>query len=307
MNAPDPRALRDAFGAYMTGVTVVTARRADGMAVGFTANSFTSVSLDPPLLLVCPGKFLSSYEAFASCTHFAVSVLAEGQEDVATIFASSKADRFAQVRCTDDCHGVPVIDGAIARFSCSLHERVEAGDHCVLFGKVVSFEHTGEAGLGYVSGRFFSLGTERAALDHVDGHTIAGAIVQDGDAVLLQRTAEGLAPLSCTHADRGALLDHLRETLVSMGVTATLGQAYSVFDDAGGRTHHSYFLAQGRQTTPHADVLAVPIDDLPTKTFASPALKTMMLRFATEARSRTFGLYFGDTERGAVHAPTDRI
>ncbi|MEP0940380.1 MAG: flavin reductase family protein, partial [Rhizobiaceae bacterium] len=88
MSAPDPRVLRDAFGAYMTGVTVVTARRADGVAVGFTANSFTSVSLDPPLLLVCPGKFLSSYETFASCTHFAVSVLAEGQKDIATVFAS---------------------------------------------------------------------------------------------------------------------------------------------------------------------------------------------------------------------------
>ena len=307
MSAPEARALRDAFGAYMTGVTVVTARRADGAAVGFTANSFTSVSLDPPVLLVCPGKFLSSYETFASCTHFAVSVLAEGQEDIATIFASSKADRFAQVQCDDDLHGVPVINGAIARFSCTLHDRVEAGDHCVLFGKVAAFEHEGTAGLGYVSGRFFSLGTERAALDHVDGHTIAGAIVQDGDTVLLQRTADGLTPLSCTHADRGALLDHLRNTLASMGVTATLGQAYSVFDEAGGRAHHSYFLAQGRQTQPHADVQAVPIQDLPDQRFASPALKTMMLRFATEARSRTFGLYFGDTERGAVHSPTDRM
>ncbi|WP_108839026.1 flavin reductase family protein [Tateyamaria sp. Alg231-49] len=307
MNAPDPRVLRDAFGAYMTGVTVVTARRTDGVAVGFTANSFTSVSLDPPLLLVCPGKFLSSYETFASCTHFAVSVLAEGQEDIATVFASSKADRFAQVQCDDDVHGVPVVRGAIAQFSCTLHHRVEAGDHCVLFGKVEAFEHESAAGLGYVSGRFFSLGTERAALDHVDGLTIAGAIVQDGGTVLLQRTERGLAPLSCTHSDRGALLGHLRDTLAAMGVSATLGHAYSVFDETGGRTHHSYFLAEGHQVQPHEDVLAVPIDDLPAQTFASPALKTMMLRFANEARSRNFGLYFGDTERGAVHAPTDRM
>lgn len=307
MSSPDPRALRDAFGAYMTGVTVVTARRADGVAVGFTANSFTSVSLDPPLLLVCPGKFLSSYDTFASCTRFAVNVLAEGQEDIATVFASSKADRFAQVPCDDDLHGVPVVSGAIAQFSCTLHSRVEAGDHCVLIGKVEAFEHYGAAGLGYVSGRFFSLGTERAALDHVDGLTVAGAIVQDGDTVLLHRTPQGLAPLSCTHKDRGALLDHLRDRLVEMGVSATLGHAYSVFDETDGRTHHSYFLAQGRQERPHEDVLAVPIDDLPAQTFASPALKTMMLRFATEARSRTFGLYFGDTERGAVHAPSDRM
>ena len=307
MNAPDPRTLRNAFGAFMTGVTVVTARRADGAPVGFTANSFTSVSLDPPLLLVCPGKFLSSYEAFASCTHFAVSVLAEGQEDIATIFASSKADRFAQVPCDEDLHGVPVVRSAVARFSCSVNNRVEAGDHSVLFGRVEAFEHNDRAGLGYVSGRFFSLGTERAALDHVEGLTIAGAIVQDGDTVLLNRTPRGLAPLSCTHTDRGALLDHLRDTLATMGVSAKLGHAFSVFDETDGRAHHSYFLAQGYQVQPHEDVLTVPIDELPSQTFASPALETMMLRFAREARSRNFGLYFGDTERGAVHAPTDRM
>lgn len=76
----DPRDLRSAFGRFMTGVTVVTARAPDGTSVGFTANSFTSVSMDPPLLLVCPGKFLSSYQTFAECTDFAISILAEGQE-----------------------------------------------------------------------------------------------------------------------------------------------------------------------------------------------------------------------------------
>ncbi|MFL4471745.1 flavin reductase family protein [Tateyamaria armeniaca] len=306
MSALDPRALRHAFGAYMTGVTIVTARRNDGTPVGFTANSFTSVSLDPPLLLVCPGQFLSSYQTFTTCTHFAVSVLAEGQEDIATVFAGSKADRFAQVICSDDLHGVPLIRDAVAQFSCTSHSCVEAGDHSMLLGRVEAFTHHEAPGLGYVSGRFFSLSTERAALDHVDGLTIAGAIVQDGDAVLLQRTATGLAPLHCAHQDRGALLTHLRDTLNAMGVQASLGQAYSVFDDAKGRKHHSYFLATGTQARPNADVVAVPIGELSAQTFASPALRTMMLRFADDARSRHFGLYFGDTEHGGVHAPTDR-
>ena len=94
MTPPDPRALRDAFGSFMTGVTVVTALGPDGNPVGFTANSFSSVSLDPPLLLVCPGKFLSSFEVFANCTHFAVNILAEGQEAGANTCASVKCDRF---------------------------------------------------------------------------------------------------------------------------------------------------------------------------------------------------------------------
>lgn len=307
MTGPAPRALRDAFGAFMTGVTVVTARQDDGAPVGFTANSFSSVSIDPPLLLVCPGKFLSSYLTFARCSHFAVSILAEGQEEIATVFASSKADRFAQVAHTDNLHGVPVIDGAIAQFSCSTHQIVEAGDHCVLIGEVADFTHGAEPGLGYVSGRFFSLGAERAALDHGAGLTIAGAIVEDGQTVLMQRTATGFAPLQCAHTDRGALLDHLRHTVLDMGVQVTLGQAYSVFDDAKQRTHHSYFLATGRITAPHPDVVAVPVGDLPSLAYASPAIKTMMLRFASEAASRSFGLYFGDTEQGAIHAPTDRM
>ena len=92
-----------------------------------------------------------------------------------------------------------------------------------------------------------------------------------------------------------------------MGVSAKLGHAFSVFDETDGHAHHSYFLAQGYQVQPHEDVLAVPIDDLPAPPFPSPALETMLLRFAREARSRTFGLYFGDTERGAVHAPTNRM
>lgn len=306
MTAPAPRDLRRAFGAFMTGVTVVTARREDGTPVGFTANSFSSVSLDPPLLLVCPGNFLSTFQTFATCTHFAVSVLAEGQEDIATVFASSKADRFAQVPHSDDLHGIPVIDGAIAQFSCTTHKIVEAGDHCVLFGRVAALAQSGQPGLGYVSGRFFSLGTERAALDHDEGPIIAGAIVQDGDTVLMQTTGKGLTPLHCAHKDRGALLDHLKDTLNAMGVQATLGQAYSVFDDTKAHIHHSYFLAKGGLTQPNPDVVRVPIRDLPAQTFASPAITSMMLRFACEARLRSFGLYFGDTERGAVHAPTQR-
>ncbi|MEO0403013.1 MAG: flavin reductase family protein, partial [Pseudomonadota bacterium] len=156
-----PDALRRAFGSFMTGVTVVTARQADGTPVGFTANSFASVSLSPPLLLVCPGQFLSNYDAFATCTHFAVNVLAEGQEDISNTFAGYKGDRFARAAHHDDLHGVPVIAGATAQFSCTTHQALPAGDHCVLIGEVRAFHHTDQPGLGYVSGAYFSRGLER--------------------------------------------------------------------------------------------------------------------------------------------------
>ena len=91
----DPRELRAAFGRYMTGVTVVTSRDARDDPVGFTANSFTSVSLDPPLLLVCPGRHVSSFAVFRTAPRFGVSILAEGQEEVSNLFAGGPGDRFS--------------------------------------------------------------------------------------------------------------------------------------------------------------------------------------------------------------------
>jgi flavin reductase (DIM6/NTAB) family NADH-FMN oxidoreductase RutF len=93
-NAVDPVALRRALGTFVTGVTVITTRDADGTPRGMTANSFTSVSLDPPLLLVCVGKGAHSFAAFNASSSFAVNLLHEGQTDVSNLFASKAANKF---------------------------------------------------------------------------------------------------------------------------------------------------------------------------------------------------------------------
>lgn len=152
-----PQALRSAFGRFMTGVVVVTTRDTTGEAVGFTANSFSSVSLDPPLLLVCPGKFLSSYQAFAGCQHFAISILSEDQQHVADIFARSKEDRFTQVPHHLNAAGIPLIDQAIVNFSCTTHHIAEAGDHAILIGQVEAMSQTEGRGLGYMNGQYLRL------------------------------------------------------------------------------------------------------------------------------------------------------
>lgn len=303
----DPRALRSAFGAFMTGVTVVTALRPDKTPVGFTANSFSSVSLDPPLLLVCPGKFLSSFETFATCSHFAVNVLAEGQEAISNIFASSKGDRFAEIAHSPDLHGVPLIDGAAVQFSCNTSQILPAGDHCILIGEVADFTNTGLAGLGYVEGKYFSRGLERAAFQQDGTHPICGAIIEDGDCVLMVKTDAGLQPPQGTCGDRRNLIAELRQTLLHQGITAELGQVYSVFDSSSPSAHHAYFLAKGYVTAPSARITAVPIADLAAQTFATPAIARMMTRFALERRTRNFAFYFGNTENGAIHAPDIRI
>jgi len=164
----NPKELRTAFGSYMTGVTVVTAQARDGSPVGFTANSFTSVSLDPPLLLVCPGKHLSSFDVFKKAEHFAVNILAENQEEVSNHFASSKDDRFASANWKADAFGSPVVDGVCAHFSCSRFDCIEAGDHIILIGQVQDFETSQRKGLGYASSGYFKLGQPAKASDDTD-------------------------------------------------------------------------------------------------------------------------------------------
>ncbi|WP_238365704.1 flavin reductase family protein [Mesobacterium pallidum] len=151
----DPRALRQALGRLPTGVTVVTTRAADGAPLGFTANSFSSVSLDPPMLLVCPGRRLSSFDAFVICRHFAVSALAGDQEDLSIHFATCPGDRFAGVAHRTDLNGVPILSGAAATFSCQTAQAIPAGDHCVLIGKIMDMTDGRMPALGFAHGRYF--------------------------------------------------------------------------------------------------------------------------------------------------------
>ena len=306
MSKMDPSALRNAFGSFMSGVTVVTTLDPDGQPVGFTANSFSSVSLEPPLLLVCPGKFLSSYKVFANCSHFAINVLAEGQEEISNTFASFKGDRFAKVEHLPDLHGVPLIRGAVAQFSCTTHKTLEAGDHSILIGHVEGYSHDAVPGMGYVGGQNFSLGLERAALESPRGTVVCGAIIQQADHIFLERTSHGFRPPQITCTDRGQLRHTLCQNLTMRGVPAQLGQAYSVFDDPQSSLHYAYFLASVTGVSQQDPLQAVPVCDLATLTYTTPAIAQMMTRYAIEARSRSFSLYLGDALHGDVHALPER-
>ena len=154
--------LRGAFGSYVTGVTVVTARVKGEEPVGFTANSFTSVSLDPALLLICVGKGLSSYQIFSTTEHFAVNILGSEQKLLADRFARFQGNRFEGVKWQDSELGSPLLTGSCAWFDCQVFNRIDAGDHDVLIGKIHSFSDHGENGLGYFRHEYFS--TDRRIL-----------------------------------------------------------------------------------------------------------------------------------------------
>ena len=134
--ALDPRRLRDAFGCYATGVTVVTALGEDGRPVGLTANSFTSVSLDPPLVLFCLDRRSTSLAVFERADRFAVNVLHAGQEAVSARFSRRDPDRFADVPWVLGAAGVPLLGDVAAAFECRREQVLDGGDHRIFIGRV---------------------------------------------------------------------------------------------------------------------------------------------------------------------------
>lgn len=149
---------RSALGMFATGVTIVTARTADGRCVGLTANSFNSVSLDPPLVLWSLSRSAGSMPAFARGSHYAVHILAADQRALAERFASKAVvDRFEGVPWQCGEHDVPLLDGAAAVFECFNRSQYEEGDHVIFVGEVERCRVDPQASpLIFHGGRYFS-------------------------------------------------------------------------------------------------------------------------------------------------------
>ena len=141
----NPRDLRDAFGSFATGVTVVTALcKVDSIVevpVAMTANSFCSISLDPPLVLWSIDKKAKSFDAFSQSRHFAVHILHGGQEELSSICATRNADKFANETWRSGIEGVPILNDYITCFQCSVEHQYDGGDHQIIVGRVLDFDN----------------------------------------------------------------------------------------------------------------------------------------------------------------------
>ncbi|GAB2843953.1 flavin reductase family protein [Actinocorallia aurea] len=136
MSAFDARRFREVLGHYPTGVVVVTAIAEDGAPTGMVVGSFTSVSLDPPLVAFLPSRTSASYAKLRTSSSFCVNVLASGQEDLCRTFASKVPDKFAEIGWTGAPSGSPVLDKALAWIDCDVAGTVPAGDHDIVLGAV---------------------------------------------------------------------------------------------------------------------------------------------------------------------------
>ncbi len=157
MSNLDPKQFRQALGAFTTGVTIVTTCGPDGKDYGLTANSFNSVSMNPPMVLWSINRDASSAPAFMGSGHFAVHILATDQESLSNSFARSGADKFAGLSLERGPGNIPLLSGCSARFQCKTSYQYEGGDHIILVGEVLAFDRYDSAPLVFHGGGYRSL------------------------------------------------------------------------------------------------------------------------------------------------------
>ncbi|WP_042264605.1 flavin reductase [Paraburkholderia heleia] len=300
----DPIALRRAFGTFVTGVTVLTTVDADGRPRGMTANSFASVSLDPPLLLVCVGKGASSYTAFAGSDRFAVNLLSDAQTDVSNLFASKAVDKFAAVRHDVVHTGAPVLNDCLSWFDCTVHARVDAGDHMILIGRVQAFGTSPSAPLGFCRGRYAQVKDPLPPGWLSSTDMFVGYLIEAQGDVLLVADGKGgwVLPTAPRRLVNGRL------PVAGGGELSLVSDdtfLYSVFDVDG---HDSGYLIYRARLAEPRGALALPDgfrffapDSLPYDEIASVEMRAMLRRFVRETEGGgRYSIYMGSHDGGRV-------
>jgi flavin reductase (DIM6/NTAB) family NADH-FMN oxidoreductase RutF len=301
-SAIDAGALRQAFGTFVTGVTVITTRDAEGNPRGMTANSFSSVSLDPPLLLVCVGKSALSYSAFAHSEHFAVNLLHEDQVDVSATFASKSADKFQTVDYDTVHTGSPILTDCLTWFDCTVDQRIEAGDHIILIGQVRAFGSSPKLPLCFCRGRYANVKDPLPAQWPKSHGMINGYLIETDNALLLLGDGKGGWTLPVAGARKGEIqLPAGQGTLKLIPASTFL---YSVFDtddgDCGYLISRAQLDPQHPLAQPSDSLRWFPIDELPLDQMPSNELRAVVRRYVRERLDQRFSIYMGSSDGGRV-------
>ena len=301
MSEADRRILRNAFGCFATGVTIVTTREKDSTPRGFTANSFTSVSLDPPLLLICIDKSAHSRDVFIEASHFAVNILSEEQKAVSGLFASQSPEKFKLATWQPGRADMPLLDGSLSTFVCAQHRLVDAGDHLILIGRVVDFRIGEGQPLGYYKGSYFSIGLEEDLVSaaRASGAIRIGVILVRGREVLLHRMPDGEYRVPCAPAENNSL-DHLQASLEERGLRPRMDYLYAVYQDSETGLHGIFYHGTVTGEAPEG-MRYFNLQEIPLQEVRSAAERSMLARYADEFRHGSFGIYQGDESNGLVH------
>lgn len=305
----DGRMLRDVFGRFLTGVTVVTVFDAAGRPRGFTANSFTSVSLDPPLVLVCIANKAASRETLSSASRFGINILSETQRDISTRFASPLENKFEGVEIVGPPGAAPLVSGSLGCLDCALENVVEAGDHTIVIGRVLHFSTASGLPLGYYRGNYVAFGLGAEALERHGGDAIVlGCLLEhDGRVLLLHRP--GGEDWQIPTIALGSGENHrtlIPKLLRTLKVKATTPLLYSIYQDPGDPHMTMIFTAhvsnpfEAGRLPDGTEIALFGEAERPWERLSRSSPSSVVRRFFQERRSARFGIYWETEDGGHV-------
>ena len=307
MNKNRSRNLRQALGSFPTGVTVVSCLDKNNNPLGFTANSFTSVSLDPQLISICIDKESFNIDTFSITEHFAVSILSESQQSISTTFATPNEERFKDIDWRSEDTGSPIISNAVAWFDCKTEQVVDAGDHLILIGKIISFDSSPKTPLMYLRGNYVNLGLEQKmllAMENENTEIIVGAIIEWRKKVFLLKNKNN-GSLYFPSASR---LGHIEDKQSLLGVLKNLNISinehylFSVFEKAEDKTSLIYYRAQAKEEVTALKDSFYDFDAIPFDKLTDEASRIMIKRYIKERELNAFGIFVGKESEGKVEA-----
>ena len=295
---------RKALGLFTTGVTIVSTLQKDNIPRGFTANSFTSVSLDPPLILICIGDFNESKDLFSKSKSFAVNILNEEQMDLSNLFAKPSPNKFDEITWHLGELNTPLIDGSLAWFECENYNQLEAGDHIILIGKVKYFGKNDGSPLGYFQGNYITLDNEKSLVNAISKNTktILGVIFDNDDSILFNVDKETgyLSLPSVGEKGEKATTSNLLKKYQNLGFKTKLDFVYSVYEDKNLDAVCIYYRSKENANPPNGSQY-IKFEDISWDKIQDDALVTMLKRYVEESSKENFAIYMGDETSGFTH------
>jgi hypothetical protein len=221
-----------------------------------------------------------------------VNILAEDQKAVSGLFASRTPDKFAQCAWSPGPSDVPLIDGALAQFTCANHQLVDAGDHLILIGRITHFATAEGQPLGYFRGTYFSIGLEKdlaEAAAATKGSRLGAVLACNGGVLLRDDGSLPLAPKPT--------LDSLTASLTAQGLKPQIDFVYAAFDDRTTGGHAVYYHGQVSGPLPKGYRI-LPLADLAQAPLTNPAEAAMLMRYAQDFKNGSFSIYHGTETTG---------
>ena len=302
----DANGLRRAFGAFASGVTIVATNTPDGETRAFTANSFTSLSLDPPLALVCLGKNAASLSIFTESEAFSISILQASQRAISSAFASR--DPAVKIAASKELatEQAPHVAGSLATFICSRHAVVDGGDHVILIGRILKYRSNEGQPLGFFRGGYVHVGADLGEIERLHASVLVGGVLGHGGKLLLCRHPKSNTwEIPMTRPRRGQGPDKaLQEVFQSLGIEVTMSVPFSLFQERGEHDVSMVFSLQSPYPiktgtlTDGTELALFGPDDEPWKLVDGEMKKGLVQRYLYEMEAGLYGVYFDTPDGG---------